>query len=123
MLRKLQVIGNAGKDAELGEAGGKAVADFSMGVYAGKEKDGSNKTLWVKVTCWEKLAEIAADRVHKGTQVYAEGDTEVECWADKKTGEPRAQIKITCRSLIILEKRNTERSEASEAADKEEAGF
>ena len=122
MLRKSQFIGNAGKDAEIKDAGGKSVAEFSMGVYAGKEKDGSNKTLWVKVTCWEKLADIAADRVKKGVSVYAEGDTEVECWADKKTGQPRAQIKITARSLIILEKKGAA-NESSEAADKEAAGF
>ena len=32
-------------------------------------------------------------------------------------------INSTNRSLIILEKKNAERSEASEAADKDEVGF
>lgn len=100
-LNTFAIIGNVGSDAPAPRytPTGKSVTDFNVGV---SYKD---QTEWVKVTCWDKLAEIAAQYVRKGAQIYIEGSAGVECWADKQTGEPRARLTLRANTLKLLGKR------------------
>lgn len=66
---KTTIIGRVGRDAELKEvAGGKKVASYSVATSPSKDK-----TVWVKVTVWDKRAEIDAQYVKKGMLVKCEG--------------------------------------------------
>ena len=66
---KTTIIGRVGRDAELKEvAGGKKVASYSVATNPTKDK-----TVWVKVTVWDKRAEIDAQYVKKGMLVKCEG--------------------------------------------------
>lgn len=51
---------------------GKQVTNLRLAVDVGW---GDNKkTMWVRATAWEKKAEIAAEYLEKGRQVYIEGE-------------------------------------------------
>ncbi len=47
-----QFTGNVGKDAEVKSVAGKTVIEYSVAVYAGKDKEGNNQTLWVNCAKW-----------------------------------------------------------------------
>lgn len=47
-----QFTGNVGRDAEVKSVNGKSVIEYSVAVFAGKDKDGNNQTLWVNCAKW-----------------------------------------------------------------------
>ena len=52
------------------------------------------KTTWYKVTCWRKLAEIAAQYIRKGKLILVEGDVEASAFTGRD-GEARATLELT----------------------------
>lgn len=50
------------------EVGEQRVASFAVAVNR-KNSGGQKQTLWVRVNCWNKLADVAAQYVHKGSLV------------------------------------------------------
>lgn len=83
MYQKTVLIGNLGRDPEMKYLpDGKAVTSFSIAI-AGNKKD--DPPMWVKVTAWEKQAEVCNQYLTKGSRVLVEG-----VWQyDKTTGAPR----------------------------------
>jgi len=47
-----QFTGNVGKDSEVKSVAGKTVIEYSVAVYAGKDKEGNNQTLWINCAKW-----------------------------------------------------------------------
>jgi len=84
MFHTLVLVGNLGKEPEMRYSPeGKPVTSFSVAVSDGF---GDNKkTIWFKVTAWERQAETCAQYLHKGSKVLVEGRLQ----ADKSTGGPR----------------------------------
>lgn len=87
-MDSLLVTGFAGGDAEMRYTpNGTAVTNFSVGVNRSYQKDDEwiNRTMWVKITCWGKLAEAMNQKVKKGMFVVVTGHLE----PDYETGGPR----------------------------------
>lgn len=72
MYHKINLIGNLGHAPSLKfSPNGKAFATFSVAV---NEKFGSEtRTMWVRVTAWDTLAELCKQYLDKGSKVYIEG--------------------------------------------------
>lgn len=81
-MNKVFLLGNLGRDPELRySAAGKAVANFSLAV---NEKYGDNqKTTWVTIVAWDKLAENCANHLRKGSKVLVEGKLSIRDWEDQ----------------------------------------
>jgi single-strand DNA-binding protein len=60
-------------------------------------------TVFVDVTCWEGVAEAAADHLTKGSLVGVTGELARDEWTDKVTGEPCHRYYINARSLDFLD--------------------
>jgi single-strand DNA-binding protein len=74
-LNKVMVIGRLGKDPETRyTANGKPVTNFSVATSERWTKDGEKqeRTEWHNVVAFDKLAEIMAEYLRKGSQVYIE---------------------------------------------------
>ncbi|MDD2922167.1 MAG: single-stranded DNA-binding protein [Anaerolineales bacterium] len=85
--QSLQLVGNLGKPAEMRYTpSGAAVTAFSMACTREYEQNGQTvkETVWINVTCWNKLAEQTA-QLAKGQQVLVIG----RLTPDKATGGPR----------------------------------
>ena len=84
-LNRCEFIGRLGKDPEIRfTPGGKAVASFGIAVSE-SWKDNSTgqkqeKTTWVPVVMFGKLAEIAQQYLHKGSKVFIAGKFSVRKW-------------------------------------------
>lgn len=76
-INKVILVGNLGNDPETRYTqGGKAVTKISLATSSvRKDRDGNTqeKTEWHRVTLFDKLGEIAAEYLRKGSQVYIEG--------------------------------------------------
>lgn len=88
MYQRLKLAGRVGKDPELRYTpSGRAVTRFSVATTRRwRQSDGELKqeTAWFQIIALDKLAEICAQRLVKGEQVFVEG----ELMADEKTGGP-----------------------------------
>lgn len=72
-MNVLTVMGNLGRDANVRQAGGSTVANFSIAVKSGY---GDNEqTVWVDCSLWGKQAESRlVEYLTKGQQVVASGE-------------------------------------------------
>lgn len=102
-MRKMQIIGNVTKDAEVRDANGKKVINFSIAVNE-KYKDRSGvkqeKTFFYNCVDWRERTTIA-EYITKGTKVYVDGTPEIEKYQNKE-GETVTNIKITVRDIELL---------------------
>ena len=97
-VNKVILVGYAGTDAEIRyTANGKATASFRIGVT--ERTDGP--TEWVSCVVWEKLAEIVAQHVVKGKQLYVEGRLQTRSWDDKE-GKKQYRTELVANTVQFL---------------------
>ena len=116
-LNKCMFIGNVTKDIELRYLPNQdAVVNFSIGCNENwKDKDGNKheKSEFVNVVMFRKLAEIAAEYLKKGRPVYIEGRLQTRKWQDKE-GKDRYTTEIVAEQMQMLGSRD-EAKEVSKA--------
>ncbi|MGD9841787.1 MAG: single-stranded DNA-binding protein [Steroidobacteraceae bacterium] len=105
-INKVILVGNLGKDPETRYMpNGKAVTNFSIATsdsWTDKQSgDKQERTEWHNVVLFEKLAEISAEYLHKGSQVYIEGSLRTRKWQDKE-GKDRYTTEIVGRDMQML---------------------
>jgi hypothetical protein len=61
----IQVTGFVGGEPQVKEVGEQRVASFSVAVSR-KNGGGKKVTLWVRVNCWNRLADVATEYIRKG---------------------------------------------------------
>ena len=99
-LNQCNFIGHLGQDPEVKYTpSGKAVANFSVAVsekYGGKER-----TEWVRIVAWDKLAEICGNYLKKGAPVFISGRMQTREWEDKD-GNRRFTTEIVAQTMQML---------------------
>ncbi len=129
-VNKVILIGNLGRDPEVRyTTGGTPVANFSLATTerwsdqaSGERKE---RTEWHKVVIWGKQAEIAAEYLHKGKQVYVEGSLQTREWTDRD-GNKRYTTEVRAQRFQMLGQpgdRQQTRAEPSHAVAEPESGF
>ena len=106
-LNLCQFIGNLGQDPEIKyTANGKAVASISIAVADGyKDKQTGqqvDKTEWVRVVAFDRLAEIIGKYVRKGSKVYVSGKFTTRKWQDQ-SGQDRYTTEVVANELQMLD--------------------
>lgn len=97
-------IGHLGKDPETRYlANGDAVSNVSIACtesWKNKDGDKQERTEWVNVVFYRKLAEIVAEYLKKGNLVYIEGKLQTEKWT--KDGVDRYTTKVIASEMKML---------------------
>lgn len=106
-VNKVILIGRLGKDPEYRVMdNGTPLCTFSLATSeTWKDKDSGERkeaTEWHSVQCWRGLAEVAAQYLKKGHQVYVEGSLRTRSW--EKDGLTRYTTDIRVSSLTLIEK-------------------
>ena len=113
MYQHTVIVGHTGRDAEMRYTPtGVPVTDFSLATtrrWTNANGETQEKTTWFKVTCWRKLAEIAAQYVTKGKLVLVEGDIEASAYT-ARDGEVRATLELTATAMKFLGGRHDDAS-------------
>jgi single-strand DNA-binding protein len=99
-LNQCNFIGRLGNDPEVRFAkDGKAIANMSIAVsdkYKGEEK-----TEWVRLVMFGKLAEVAGEYLKKGKEIYVSGKMQTQKWQDKE-GNDKYTTEIVCFQMQML---------------------
>ena len=110
--QKITLVGRLGSNPQMKYLDdGRAVTEFSLAVNeysrpAKGKKRGSKTTTWFKITCWERLAETAAEHLSKGRQVLVEGKVKnPRPWSDRN-GEPRCNLDVVAFDVRFLDGKN-----------------
>lgn len=97
-------IGNVGKIETRYLTSGDAVVNLSLACnesYKDKNGEKQEKTEWVNVTIYGKLAEITSKYVEKGKQIYISGRMATRKWTDKN-GVERYTTDIIASDMKML---------------------
>jgi len=105
-VNKVIIVGNLGKDPETRYMpSGSAVTNLRIATTeAWKDKqtgDQQERTEWHAVAMFGRLAEIAAEYLRKGSQVYIEGKLRTRKWQDKE-GKDRYTTEIVADEMQML---------------------
>ena len=108
-LNKVMVIGRLGKDPETRYTPqGSEITKFGVASsrrWRTAEGEDREDTEWFNVVAWNKLGEICAQYLQKGSRVYIEGRLQTHSWEDQATGQKRYMTEVIANDLIMLDSR------------------
>lgn len=104
--QQITIVGRLGSDPEMRYTqSGKAVTNLSVATskhWTDNNGQKQEKTVWFRVSAWEKLAEIAAQHLAKGREVLIVGEVkEPNIWTDRD-GNARANLEVEARNITFL---------------------
>lgn len=105
-INKVILVGNLGADPETRYMpSGSAVTNIRVATSESwKDKqtgDQQERTEWHSVAMFNRLAEVAAEYLRKGSQVYIEGKLRTRKWQDKQ-GNDRYTTEIVANEMQML---------------------
>lgn len=90
------LTGNLGADPQIFyTSDGNPVASFSLAFNSGKDK-----TSWIKVTAFNRTAEVCEKYLHKGAKVAVSGMLDLDKW--ENDGETRSMIKAIAKNIEFI---------------------
>ena len=101
MVNNCMFIGRLGRDPESRfTQSGKTVVNFS--IACSEKRGGEEYTEWVNIVVWDKLGEICAQYLQKGSLVYISGRMQTRKWQDQ-SGTDRYTTEIVAREMKMLD--------------------
>lgn len=105
MINNCMFIGRLGRDPESRfTQSGKTVVNFS--IACSEKRGGEEYTEWVNIVAWDKLGEICAQYLQKGSLVYISGRMQTRKWQDQ-SGTDRYTTEIVAREMKMLDGRKS----------------
>ena len=105
MLNRCEFIGRLGADPEVRlTQSGSTVVNFRLAAserYKDKSGEKQERTEWVSCVVWNKLAEICAEYLHKGSLVYVSGRMQTRKWQDQ-SGQDRYSTEVVLSEMTML---------------------
>src|SRR5262245_746292 len=119
-FNKITIVGYLGRDPELRYTPqGTAVCNMSIATTE-KRRDARGETeehtIWFRVTAWGRQAELAAEYLAKGRQVYVEGRLRREEYTDRE-GVQRTSLEVNASDIQFLGQRGEAANGPVERAD------
>lgn len=102
-VNKVILIGNLTRDPELRYTPqGTAVANFTVATNRSWMVDGTEKEVvdFHSIVAWNKLAELCAQLLTKGTKVYVEGRLQTRSWDGE--GGKKYKTEVNIEEMIVL---------------------
>ena len=105
-VNKVILVGNLGADPETRTTpGGTTVTNIRIATSESwKDKttgEMKEQTEWHGIVLWNRLGEIAAEYLKKGSQVYIEGRLQTRKWQDKQ-GNDRYTTEVVASEMQML---------------------
>jgi single-strand DNA-binding protein len=120
-INKVILVGNLGQDPETRYMpSGKAVTNLRLATSdSWKDKqtgEQREQTEWHSIVMYDRLAEIAAEYLRKGSQIYVEGRLKTRKWQDKE-GKDRYTTEIIANEMQMLGSRAGDRAGAESRSE------
>ena len=109
-LNVVHLIGRVGRDPEIKYFdSGKVKCTLTIAVNRIKKDEPPD---WFDLELWDKVAEIAANYVKKGSQIGIKGSLKIETWNDRNSGANRSKPIIRVDKLDLLDsKKDSQQSQ------------
>ena len=123
MLNKLQIIGNCGSEPRIVQLRDSIIVHVSVATtepeyMTERGQMVPERTTWHRLNIYGNMAKSAAQFLHKGSKVYAEGKLINHQFADKTTGELKDSLELDVQYLEFLTSRaDSEKLTETEAED------
>lgn len=122
-LNKVMIMGNLGTDPEVRYMpNGGAVTNIRVATSESwKDKQTGEKqerTEWHRIVLYNRLAEIAAQYLRKGSRVFVEGAIRTNKWQDQ-SGNDRYTTEIIANSMQLMDSKGSGGSPSSAPMDDE----
>ena len=104
-LNKVFMMGNLCADVEVRSVGAATVGKMRLAVdesFTSKAGEKVEKTVYVDVDAWDKLADNCAKMIGKGCSVMVEGKLQMDEWVDKTSGQKRNKLKVRADRIEFL---------------------
>ena len=99
------LMGNLTKEPELRYIpSGAAVCNFGLAVNRAYTDDAGEKhedVTFVNIVCWNRLAEVTAEYLDKGSPALIEGRLQQQSW-ETEDGQKRYKMEVVARSVQFL---------------------
>ena len=102
-VNKVILLGRLGGDPESRPAGTTTVANFTIATsekYKDKQDQWQERTEWHRIVAWGKLADICAQYLHKGSQVYVEGKLQTRSWLKDDVKQYTTEVVISEMQML-----------------------
>src|SRR5262245_57284558 len=108
----VSVTGCVGSEPQVRDVNEQRVASFS--VAASRKNAARNKqTVCVRGSCWNKLADVATQYVHKGSLVQVTTEwLRLSAWLDDQSGTPYASADVDASRLVLLDRLESDEPES-----------
>lgn len=100
-LNKFMAIGNLTRDIEITAAGDTSVGNTGLAINE-KYKD-EERTVFIDMEIWGKMAETVAEWRKKGDPIFVEGSIKFHTW--EKDGVKRSRHTLRADNIQFLNKR------------------
>lgn len=114
-LNNVMLTGRLGQDPEVSytQQGSARVTFTVASNRSWKDGDGQirEEAHWTPIVAWDKLGEICAEYLRKGSRIYVEGRLQTRSWEDAESGEKRYKTEVVASEMIMLDTKG-ERDEA-----------
>ena len=104
-VNKVILVGRLGADPESKViSSGQTVTNFSVATSrTWKDSQGAKqeKTEWHRIVVWGRTAEICAQYLSKGRQVYIEGELQTRSWEDDQ-GQKKYSTEVEAQRVNFL---------------------
>lgn len=118
-VNKVILLGKLGRDPELRTTqSGQSVCNFSIATsekWKDKGGESQERTEWHNIVAWAKLAEICAEYLQKGREVYVEGKLQTSKYTDKE-GVERYKTEIVAQTVQFVGGQGGQQEKAAAAA-------
>lgn len=106
-VNKVIIVGNLGADPETRQFGnGGSVTNITVATseqWTDKQTGQKRETTeWHKITLFNRLGEVAAQYLRKGSKVYIEGSLRTRKWQDKN-GQDRYTTEVRADQMQMLD--------------------
>ncbi len=119
-LNRVEIIGYQTQPVVTRQTpGGASVTDLNVVVpYAFQSNKGDmiQGKSFHTVTIWGSMADVAAQYLRPGSQVYLSGRLQTDNWDDEKTKEKRSKTKIVAMDMIMLDPKDGQGEAPASAA-------
>jgi single-strand DNA-binding protein len=103
-VNKVMLLGHLGKDPEIRALqSGTNVANANIATTERRKIDGEwqEQTEWTRLVFWDKVADIAAQYLHKGSKIFVEGKLKTRSY--EQNGETKYITEVHVNELTMLD--------------------
>ncbi|MCB1716148.1 MAG: single-stranded DNA-binding protein [Candidatus Competibacteraceae bacterium] len=110
MFQSVTIIGHLGQDPEMRYTNtGTPVASFSVATkksWTSADGQRQEKTVWFRVSSWQKQAEIVTQYLRKGSKVHVVGEIEEPRVFTDRDGNARSSLEMRAFTVTFLDSRS-----------------